>query len=295
ANLGFEMGEAISGAIPIRLSGRVATGSDREGRFNIEADLTSTQIDGLLPGWAKPSGKPARATFVLTTKPQSIRVEDLLIEGAGVKGTIDFAGSGEVQSASFPSYGFSDGDRANLKIERAAEGALRVVMRGEVYDGRGFVKSTAAAAPQSSSAKRRSVDADLDMKVAAVVGFNGEALRGVELKMSRRAGEVRSFGLNAKIGRDATLTGELRGRSSGRQFVYLETTDAGAFFRFTDVYSRMTGGQLAMTMEAPSADNQTQQGVLNVRNFAVHDEVQLDRAVSNGAHAQPHASAFSGR
>jgi hypothetical protein len=296
ANLGFEMGEAISGAIPVRLSGRVATGSDREGRFNIEADLTSTQIDGLLPGWAKPAGKPARATFVLTTKPQSIRVEDLLIEGAGagVKGTIDFDGSGEVQSASFPSYGFSDGDRASLKIERGAEGALRVVMRGEVYDGRGFVKSTAGATPQNSNAKRRSVDADLDMKVAAVVGFNGEALRGVELKMSRRAGEVRSFGLNAKIGRDATLTGDLRGRSSGRQYVYLESTDAGAFFRFTDVYSRMTGGQLAMTMETPSTDNQTQQGILNVRNFAVHDEAQLERAVNNGTQASRNAIDFSG-
>jgi hypothetical protein len=295
-NLGFEMGEAISGAIPIRLSGRVATGADREGRFNIEADLTSTQIDGLLPGWAKPSGKPARATFALTTKPQSIRVEDLLIEGAGagVKGTIDFDGSGEVQSANFPSYGFSDGDRASLKIERGAEGALRVIMRGEVYDGRGFVKSTAGATPQNSNAKRRSVDADLDMKVAAVVGFNGEALRGVELKMSRRAGEVRSFGLNAKIGRDATLTGDLRGRSSGRQYVYLESTDAGAFFRFTDVYSRMTGGQLAMTMEAPSTDNQTQQGILNVRNFAVHDEAQLQRAVNNGTQAQRNAIDFSG-
>ena len=296
ANLGFEMGEAISGAIPVRLSGRVATGSDREGRFNIEADLTSTQIDGLLPGWAKPSGKPARATFVLTTKPQSIRVEDLLIEGAGagVKGTIDFDGSGEVQSATFPSYGFSDGDRASLKIERGTEGALRVVMRGEVYDGRGFVKSTAGATPQNSNAKRRSVDADLDMKVAAVVGFNGEALRGVELKMSRRAGEVRSFGLNAKIGRNATLTGDLRGRSNGRQVVYLESTDAGAFFRFTDIYSRMTGGQLAMTMEAPSADNPAQQGVLSVRNFAVHDEAQLERAVNNGTQARRNAIDFSG-
>jgi len=295
-NLGFENGEAISGAIPIRLAGRVATGSDREGRFNIETDLTSAQIDGLLPGWAKPSGKPARATFVLTTKPQSIRVEDLLIEGAGagVKGTIDFDGSGEVQSASFPSYGFSDGDRASLKIERGAEGALRVIMRGEVYDGRGFVKSTAGATQANSSAKRRSVDADLDMKVAAVVGFDGEALRGVELKMSRRAGEVRSFGLNAKIGRDATLTGDLRGRSNGRPFIYLESTDAGAFFRFADVYARMTGGQLAMTMEAPSTDNQAQQGVLNVRNFAVHDEAQLERAVNNGTQARRNAIDFSG-
>jgi hypothetical protein len=25
--------------------------------------------------------------------------------------------------------------------------------------------------------------------------------------------------------------------------VYLDATDAGAFFRFTDVYARMTGGQ----------------------------------------------------
>jgi hypothetical protein len=294
-SLGFEMGETVSGAIPIRLAGRVATTSDREGRFNVEADLTSAQIDNLLPGWAKPSGKPARATFVVATKPQSIRVEDLLIEGAGagVKGTIDFDGAGEVQSASFPSYGFSDGDRASLKIERGAEGALRVIMRGEVYDGRGFVKSTAGGASTNTNAKRRSVDADLDMKVAAVVGFNGEALRGVDLKMSRRAGEVRSFALNAKIGRDATLTGDLRGRSNGRQVVYLESGDAGAFFRFTDVYSRMNGGQLSMTMDAPG-DNTTQQGILNVRNFAVHDEAQLERAVNNGTQAHRNAIDFSG-
>ena len=296
SNLGFDMGEAVSGAIPIRLAGRVATSSDREGRFNIEADLTSAQIDGLLPGWAKPSGKPARATFVLATKPQSIRIEDLLIEGAGagVKGTIDFDSGGEVQSANFPTYGFSDGDRASLKIERGAEGALRVIMRGEVYDGRGFVKSTAGASSTNPNAKKRSIDADLDMKVAAVVGFNGEALRGVELKMSRRAGEVRSFSLNGKIGRDATLTGDLRGRSNARQVVYLESGDAGAFFRFTDVYSRMNGGQLALTMEAPSADNAGQQGVLNVRNFAVHDETQLERAVNNGTQAHRNAIDFSG-
>ena len=107
-NLGFDTGERISGAIPIRLSGRVATSSDREGRFAVEADLTPAQIDGLLPGWAKPSGKPARATFTLTTKPQSIRIEDLLIEGAGggVKGTIDFDGSGRSAIGQFPGLRF---------------------------------------------------------------------------------------------------------------------------------------------------------------------------------------------
>ncbi len=147
------MGDSFDGAVPIRISGRVAATSDRDGRFNVEADLTPAQIDGLLPGWAKPTGRPARATFVLTTKPQGSRIEDLVIEGggSGVKGTIDFDSSGGVQSAYFPTYGFSGGDRANLRIERANDGALHVTMRGEVYDGRGFIRTTAGAS--SSAAK----------------------------------------------------------------------------------------------------------------------------------------------
>jgi hypothetical protein len=76
--------------------------------------------------------------------------------------------------------------------------------------------------------------------------------------------------------------------------VYLESNDAGAFFRFTDVYTRMTGGQMSIAMEPPSAENLAQQGILNVRNFAVHDEAQLERAVSNGTQRQRNAIDFSG-
>jgi len=169
-------------------------------------------------------------------------------------------------------------------------------MRGEVYDGRGFVKTAAGGTPAGPNAKRRVPDLDLDMKLGAVVGFNGEALRGLDLKMSRRAGEVRSFGLTAKIGRDATLTGDLRGRPGARQVVYLESSDAGAFFRFTDVYSRMTGGQVTIAMEPPLPDNAAQQGILSVRNFAIHDETQLERAVTSGTQPRRAGNAidFSG-
>jgi Protein of unknown function len=284
-NLGLDPANAISGAVPMDVTGKVGTTTDRDGRFSITADLTPAQIDGFLPGWAKQSGKPARATFTLTTKPQSIRIDDLLIEGAGggVKGAIEFDGSGDLQSANFPSYGFSDGDRTSLKVDRAPDGALRVVMRGDAYDGRGFIKTMTGGPSATQPGKRPAPDIDLDMKLGAVVGFNGEAVRGLELKMSRRAGEVRSLGLNAKIGRGGTLTADLRGRGDGRQVVDLETTDAGSLFRFTDVYSRMTGGQMSTVMDPPSANNPTQLGSVSVRNFAVHDESQLERAVANGS------------
>jgi len=295
-NLGLDPSGAVSGAIPIDVNGRIGTASERDGRFAVQADLTPAQIEGFLPGWVKQAGKPARATFTVVAKPQSARVEDLLIEGAGggVKGVVELDGSGDVISANFPSYGFSDGDRASLKIDRMSDGTLRAIMRGDAYDGRGFLKTLAGASARATP-KRPPADIDLDMKLGAVLGHNGEALRGLELKMSRRNGEIRSLGLAAKIGRSGTLTGDLRGRPGGRQVVQLESNDAGALFRFTDVYSRMTGGQMTTVMDAPSPSNPVQLGTLNVRNFAVHDESQLERAVANGSQGQRNANiAFSG-
>ena len=297
-NLGIDPLNAISGSIPIRLTGKMSTGPDRDGRFAVEADLTPAQIDGFLPGWVKQSGKPARATFTLTSKPQSIRIDDLLIEGAGggVKGTVDLDSAGDLQSANFPSYGFSDGDRASLKVDRAPDGALKVVMRGDVYDGRNFIKNVSGGPANQPPGKKQTPDIDLDMKLGAVVGFNGEAVRNLDLKMSRRAGEIRSLGLSAKIGRDAGLTGDLRGgRAGGRQAVVLTTGDGGALFRFADVYSRMSGGQLVLAMDAPSAQNPMQHGAITVRDFSVHDEMQLQQAVNNqgASPAQRNDIAFS--
>lgn len=290
-SLGLDPGDSISGSIPMRIVGKVGTDADREGRFSIDADLTSAKIDGFLPGWVKPAGKPAHVSMTLTTQPQSLRIDDLVIAGAGggqgIKGSIELDSSGNLQSANFPSYGFSDGDNASLKADRAPDGALRVTMRGDVYDGRGFIKTMTGAPPSGAAApaaaQRNAPDIDLDIKLGAVLGFNGEALSKVDLKMSRRAGEIRSLGFSAKIGHDGTLTGQLQGQANGRQAVILRTTDAGALFRAADVYKRMMGGQMAMVMDAPSAANPAQRGTLNVRNFVVHDESQLQRAASGGA------------
>ena len=295
-NLGLDPENSISGAVPIDISGRIGTSSDRDGRFVVTADLTPAQIEGFLPGWVKQAGKPARATFTLTTKPQSIRIDDLLIEGAGggVKGAVELDGSGTLQSADFPSYGFSDGDHTSLKVTRSSDGVLHIVMRGDAYDGRGFIKALTGAPSGPQAGNRKPPDFDLDMKLGAVLGFNGEALRGLELKLSRRGGEVKNLGLSAKIGSDGSLNGNLSGPANGRRVVDLETDDAGALFRFTDVYSRMDGGQMSTLMDPPSANNPIQLGKLSVRNFLVHNESQLEQAVSNGSPLPRNNMFFSG-
>jgi hypothetical protein len=160
------------------------------------------------------------------------------------------------------------------------DGALNVVMRGEVYDGRQFVKS--ALANNNANARHKQIDFDLDIRLGAVAGHNGEALRGLDMKISRRAGRIRSFNMKAKIGRDTALLGEFRLRQrDNRQVLYFETDDAGALFRFTDVYPRMFGGQMWMAMDPPVRDATPQVGILNIRNFSVRGEQSLDRVLTN--------------
>ncbi len=277
SRLGFEANGAISGPIPVKLSGKIGS-TDRDSRLNIEADLTQAKITELLPGWTKPHGRSARASFVLAEKPRATRLEDLVIDapGTSVKGMVEIDSDGEITLASFPVYALSDGDKASLRAERTPDGVLKVVMRGDVYDGRGLVKG-AMSGPGGEQPKSASHDLDLDVKVGAMAGFNGEALRGLDLKLSRRAGQIRSFGLNARLGQDATLSGDLRGYANGRNVVYFETNDAGALFRFTDTYPRIGGGQMWIAMDPPTADQQPRDGVLNVRDFVVRGEPALER------------------
>ena len=78
------------------------------------------------------------------------------------------------------------------------------------------------------------------------------AKRGVEVKLSRRNGVIKTFTLHGKLGRDTPVTGSLRSRAQGREVLYLETKDAGAFFRFTDIYPKMFGGQMWVAHDAPN-------------------------------------------
>jgi hypothetical protein len=294
AKLGFDVGSAISGPVSVKLAGHIAS-TDRENRFAVEADLTQARIDNLLPGWSKAAGKSARANFQFVNKTQSTRFEELAIDGSGVqvKGSIELDGSGDIISANFPVFSLSEGDKTAFKAERGADGVLKATMRGEVYDGRGFVKSTLAGVPPANSAKRPISDLELDIKLGAVVGFNGETLRGVGLKLSRRGGQIRNFALSAKLGRDTPLVGDLRGSANGRQVAYLETKDAGALFRFTDTYPRMVGGHMSMAIDPPTASLSPQNGILNIQDFAVRGEAALDRVISGAPNAQRNGIQFS--
>jgi hypothetical protein len=294
SKLGFDLAGAVSGPVPVKVNGRISAFEGGENRYAIEADLTQAKIENLLPGWSKPSGKASHTTFTVVSRPPSTRFDDVVIDGPGtsVKGAVELDENGQVQTATFPTFNLSDGDKTMLRAERGPDGALRVMMRGDVYDGRNFIKS-AMAGPSDNQARPESKDVDLDIKIGAVVGFHGETLRGLDLTMSRRGGAIKSLAVSAKLGRDAALSADLRGRSGTRQIVYIEAKDAGAFFRFTDMYPKVFGGEMRVAMDPPTGDLTPQEGLVNIQDFSVRGEETLNRVAAGAPGAQRSGVDFS--
>jgi hypothetical protein len=292
ARLGLDLGPAVSGALPIKVNGKIG-GTDS--RVGIDADLTSLKLDNILPGWVKLPGKSSRAVFNVVQKPQSTRFEDIVIDGGGVsiKGSLEVDQNADLMNANFPTYSPSEGDKTSLKAERGADGVVKVIMRGEVFDGRGFLKSAISGKETDPKNKSKSFDFDVDLKLGAVAGYFGEALRSVDCKLSRRNGVIKSFTLSGKLGRDTPLTGDLRGRAQGRDVIYLETNDGGAFFRFTDTYSKMMGGRLQLAMDPPTVEPSAKEGLINVFDFSVKGESSLERVAAGGSSGGQSGVAFS--
>ncbi|MGJ4947521.1 YhdP family protein [Bradyrhizobium sp. HKCCYLS20291] len=309
ARLGLDLGTAMAGDVPLKLNGKIASGPDRDSRIGVEADLTKLKLDNLLPGWVKNPGRSGKATFNVVSKPQSTRFEDINIEGGGVsiKGSLEVDQNGDLMNANFPTYAPSDGDKTQIKAERGQDGVLKLSMRGDLFDGKGFLKSAISGTNKDAdkNKSRSNVDFDAEVKLGVVTGFNGETMRGVDVKLSRRGGAFKSFNLAGKIGRDTPVTADLRvgrdapaadqrsGRRQGREVIYLLTDDAGALLKFTDTYAKVIGGQLELAVEPPTADSSPKEGLVNMRNFSVKDEPALDRALAGGGGAGRQAVGFN--
>jgi hypothetical protein len=294
ARLGFDLGPAVSGAIPIKLMGKIG-GADRDSRIGIDADLTALKLDNILPGWIKTPGRSSRAVFNVVQKGQSTRFEDIVVDGGGVliKGSLEVDQNGDLINANFPIYSPSDGDKTSLKAERGSDGVMKLTMRGDVFDGRGFMKTVISGKEADSKSKAKNIDFDVDLKLGAVAGFSGEAVRSVDVKMSRRNGTIRNFAMSGKLGRDTPLSGDLRGRAQGRDVIYVETNDAGALFRFTDTYSKMSGGQLSLAMDPPTFEPRAKEGMISVRDFTIKGESSLDRVAAGGPTGAQNGIAFT--
>src|SRR6185369_15815338 len=128
-----------------QLDYRKATDGDADVKLSATLDDASRARLGIDLGSAVTGNIPVKsgkATFTVVKKEQSTVFQDISVDGGGVsiKGSLEIDGNGDLLNANFPTYAPSEGDKTSLRAERGADGVVKVTMRGDVFDGRGFLK-----------------------------------------------------------------------------------------------------------------------------------------------------------
>jgi hypothetical protein len=146
SRFGLDTTTSLTGALPIKISGRLALGSEQDSRLLVDADFTPARIDNLFPGWVKAAGRPARATFTYVGRGKAMRFDDVAFDGGGasLRGGIEFDQNGDFAAATFPTFALAEADRASLRLERTPDNLFKATVRGDVFDARNFIKSSLA-------------------------------------------------------------------------------------------------------------------------------------------------------
>jgi hypothetical protein len=260
-------GPQVTGPIPIKITAPFGAAAKAPTRF--EADLARASIDGLLPGWTKPAGRPGRIAFTLGDG-EKTELRDFTVESGSVqmKGTAAFAGDGALERAELSTFKISPGDDLRAQVERAGSG-YRLNLKGNVADARPVLKWVTESGSGKGQKGREPPDLDVELAANILTGHNDEAMTGVNARIGTRGKELRTFGLRGQF-RAAGLEAQLV-RDGGQPTMQVRSGDAGATLRFLDLYRRMVGGELAVntTMGDP------QSGTIAISSFAVRNEPAL--------------------
>ena len=278
ARKGLPVAPQITGTIPARFVMAIGRSGPGKAPIKVEADLAKAGIDGLIPGWSKPAGKPGRLALTLTEGAGgAMDLRDISLDAAPVqlRGSATLSAEGAFERADLTALKLSPGDDMRVALERSGNG-YRVSVKGAVADARPFLKSLTG--PETKSGKDGGRDVDADVNLSILTGYNGENITGASLKLNTRGGDVRAAQFRGRFGA-APFTATVAKGERGAPTLALESGDSGATLRFLDIYKRMVGGRLALSI---ALNDGPQPGVVQIRDFTLRNEPALSSIMAQG-------------
>ena len=199
ARLGLPVAALLSGPTPVRLKAPLSKSG-----AEIEIDLTRASIDSPQTGPLKAAGKPGKASFSL--KPDAdggVAVSSIVVDAGGVaaRGSAEFTSDGALVSAKLTQLRLSAADELRVDVQDAPS-ALKATVRGATLDARALIKGFLGAGGPPGAGK----DIDVDVKIATVIGANGQPLKDLEMSGVWR-GAMRAMQAKARIG-EGTLSAQ---------------------------------------------------------------------------------------
>ncbi|MGI6244739.1 MAG: DUF3971 domain-containing protein [Pseudochelatococcus sp.] len=276
---GVDLGKRLTGPIVTRITAPFGGEAGKPPTpVKVDIDLTRARIDNLLPGWTKAIGRPGRLTFSAVSD-NGYALTDIALNAGGVmaRGRAQLGADGALKSASLTQARLSPNDDFALGIENG-NGVYKLAAQGNLIDARPFLRLIREGSGRTPGGT--GIDADIDVAVNILAGFNNEAISKAALKLGLRRGALARLRLTGSFS-GAPLSAESGGAAGGT--ISLTTGNAGSALRFADIYAHMAGGDMQLRVD-PGGDGT---GMVMIRDFAIRNEPTMERVLAQSPKQLP--------
>ena len=243
ARAGVSASAGLKGSVAAKITATMAPGDKTKAA--VDLDFTKAAIDEVVPGFSKPMGHPAKASFTVQTRDSGVTLDNIAFDGGGTSlhGSAELDKDGGFSSARLSQIKLSPGDDLKLDAQQTGD-VLKIVARGSNLDARPFLKWLGAPAPSggTGAAETAKGSLDLDLHTAILTGQNNQAITGADLHLTRRGSQIKKLQLTGKFGRQP-ITISTASIDNAPHYI-VNSGDAGASLLFMDLYKRMGGGRL---------------------------------------------------
>ena len=239
-------------------------------------DFTKARISLPWVGWTKGKDIPAKGEFELQRLKNGVRLKNFKLTGSGFEGAgtlvIDKRG---LVSADISKLRLNESDDMQLKVERT-KSSYNVNASGLSYDARGVMNILIHKGGFGRAQGDRTVN--LVANFDTVRGFGGRVIRNAILLYESRNGALYKLDMQGQ-GSDGRVY-DIQAQLNGNQTLFtVKTNDAGTALAFTNIYSRMEGGQLEANLI--KSENGPYSGPVRITGFVLINEPRLKSIASN--------------
>ncbi|MEM8687956.1 MAG: DUF3971 domain-containing protein [Pseudomonadota bacterium] len=276
--LGIDLSKFMSGPIGFSLQGQ-SQGAEVT-KVNVTANLSKTRMRLDAIHWRHTSSKGARATFVADfSNPKFISVSNLNLKGKDllVKGNMKLGADGKLITAELPIVNLGPNNNMGLRISKNSNGATELDVTGKSFDARPMIaalfdETTGRLTPSGNDL------VSIRAQFGSVYAYRNQHLVNVRAVASARGQALSSMQLGGMFTDRTTLDLDIAPNSDGSRSMKIKSTNAGAAFRASNLYSKVQGGKLDFKANLGKPGEGTiRRGDLEVRSFLVADEKQLQQ------------------
>jgi hypothetical protein len=289
AQLKLDLNHMVQGDVPVEIN--VQRNGPDETKIHFIADLTAAELTLNDISWQKPSGRPAGLEFDVV-KGQTYKTElknfRLIGDNVAIDGWVGLGPDLHPAEYHFPHFSI------NVVTNMDVQGVMRpgrvwdVKARGKTFDAKDLFHSLISFGQLDRAAQPKDRPGlDLVAEIDNVLGASDTTIRGVRLKMQKRAEQLTMLDMRGTLESGKPLVARLRPDAGRSRLLAAETADAGQALKLIGFYSNMVGGtgDLEINLDAKGAAERT--GVLAIQDFRVLGDPIVSEVLTSPDEGRP--------